>query len=213
MIYDKKVCILSNFQVEYIYSSYLFLKNIIMSRIGKLPVNVPSNVKIEINNLSIKVIGPKGELSKTFNGKINLQHLENQVVVQLNDPENPTKFDKAMYGTARSIIANMVKGVTTGFEISLTLTGIGYKAAAIENGINLNYGYSHMIKFFIRPEDKNLVTISVPKHDILIINSIDKALVGLYANKLKNIRKFNIYKGKGISVTGEKITLKKRKKS
>ncbi len=178
-----------------------------------MPVSIPEAVSVEVNGLSIKISGAKGTLSKSFAGGINIKHQDNQILVSLNDEENSTKFDKAMHGTARNIIANMLKGVSEGFTISLNLSGIGYKAAVIENGINLNYGYSHLIKFFVREKDRALVKISVPKPDNIIVSSPDKELVGLYASQLKNIRRFNVYKGKGISVTGEKIILKKRKKA
>lgn len=184
-----------------------------MSRIGKMPIAAPDNIKVEINGTNIQITGPKGTLTRSFAGNIVLSSEDNQIKVSLINPDNATKFDTAMQGTARSIISNMVKGVTQGFEISLNLTGIGYKASGIEHGINLNYGFSHLVKFFIKEKDRNLVKITAPKPDNIIVSSLDKELAGLYVSKLKAIRKFNIYKGKGISVTGVPIVLKKRKKA
>lgn len=182
-----------------------------LSKIGKLPVAVHPGIKVEINGLNIKVHGPKGKLEETFKGNIVISMTENEIRVSLKEDAEITKFDKAMLGTARSIINNMVEGVQNGFKTQLNVVGVGYRVTQITNGINLNYGYSHPIKFFINPEHRDLVKINAPKQDSIIVEGCSKALIGLYVSKILKLRAFNPYKSKGISIAGVKMYTKKRK--
>ena len=172
-----------------------------MSRIGKLPVVIPEKVNVEIQNgTKIKVKGPLGELEKTFPPVVELILEDSTVKVNM---KSNSKFGRSMYGTARSIINNMVTGVSKGFVKQLQIEGVGYKADVSGNVLNLSLGYSHPIAYEI-PKD---VTIKVERN-IITVSSFNKELVGSVAAKIRSYRKPEPYKGKGVRYVDEKIIRK-----
>lgn len=177
-----------------------------MSRVGKLPVLVPEGVKVDINGLLIRVSGPKGSLEKAFLGDITITVNDSSIVV---NPVNESKQARAMWGTARSIINGMVKGVKEGFSEELEVNGVGYRAAVKGKYLNLTLGKSHNTKIEI-PENVNVDT---PKQTIIILNSADKAALGRFRALLIKQRPPEPYKGKGIKVKGQYVERKEGKKN
>jgi large subunit ribosomal protein L6 len=174
-----------------------------MSRIGKLPILVPANVQIELTADQIKVKGPKGELTQELNSLIEVQTQENEITVtRVNDE----KEAKSMHGLYRTLIQNMITGVTTGFEKQLEIQGVGYRAAIQGSKIVLNLGYSHPVEYQI-PHGIE-VKIDADKKNILIVTGIDKQAVGQTAAEIRSYRKPEPYKGKGIRYVGERIIRK-----
>lgn len=176
-----------------------------MSRISKNPVTVPSNVDITIANSKITVKGPNGVLEQSINPQISLKQ-ENQSI--LVDMKVNSKEIHALSGTIRSLISNMVTGVTTGFERKLQLVGVGYRAQLNGNNINLNLGYSHPIIYKI-PDGIN-IEITTPTE--IVIKGIDKQQVGQTAAEIRAYRKPEPYKGKGVRYDDEVVHLKEAKK-
>ena len=174
-----------------------------MSRIGKLPVLVPTNVKVDISGLNIKIQGPKGVLEKLFAGRITIEHINSTIVVK------PLELSaKAMWGTARSIINGMVQGVTVGFKEELEVNGVGYRAIVKDKYLNLTLGKSHNTKIEI-PEG---IKVETPKQNVIILESHDKQKLGQYVAIIRSQRPPEPYKGKGIKRTGEYIQRKEGKK-
>jgi large subunit ribosomal protein L6 len=176
-----------------------------MSRVGKLPVEILQGVTVELNGLNIKVKGPKGELSKTFKGNIGISVVDNHVVVVPNDEEKQTR---AMWGTARSIIKNMVKGVKDSFTQELEVNGVGYRASIKGKYLNLTLGKSHNTKIEI-PEG---VKADAPKQTIVTLESVDKELLGQFSSVIIKQRPPEPYKGKGIKRKGQYVQRKEGKK-
>lgn len=174
-----------------------------MSRVGKLPVPVPTGVKVEINGLNIKVQGPKGSLEKVFAGQITIEYIDDSIIVKPLDI-----LAKPMWGTARNIINGMVKGVTVGFQQELEVNGVGYRAVVKGKYLNLTLGKSHNTKIEI-PEGINVDT---PKQNIIILESHDKEKLGQYVAIIRNQRPPEPYKGKGIRRKGEYVQRKVGKK-
>ncbi|MDY6854818.1 MAG: 50S ribosomal protein L6 [Thermodesulfobacteriota bacterium] len=172
-----------------------------MSRIGRQPIPVPKGVEITLKGASVKIKGPKGELSQSINERINLSYDNEKILV---DRINDNKKDKALQGLTRSLISNMVKGVTKGFEKKLNIVGIGYRAELKGNMLNLNLGYSHPIEFLL-PKGINA---TVEKQVNITIEGIDKQLVGEVAAKIRSFKTPEPYKGKGILYSDEKIRRK-----
>jgi len=177
-----------------------------MSRVGKLPVAVPEGVKVELNGLAVKVSGPKGNLEKAFAGDISITMDGASVVVK---PLNETKHARAMWGTARSIINGMVKGVKEGFTEELEVNGVGYRAAVKGKYLNLTLGKSHNTKIEI-PE---IVKVDTPKQTTIMLHSSDKAALGRFRALLIKQRPPEPYKGKGIKVKGQYVQRKEGKKN
>ena len=177
-----------------------------MSRVGKLPVAVPEGVKVELNGLVIKVSGPKGNLEKAFAGDISITMDGALIVVK---PLNDTKHARAMWGTARSIINGMVKGVKEGFTEELEVNGVGYRAAVKGKYLNLTLGKSHNTKIEI-PE---IVKVDTPKQTTIMLHSSDKAALGRFRALLIKQRPPEPYKGKGIKVKGQYVQRKEGKKN
>lgn len=177
-----------------------------MSRVGKLPISIPSQVVVSINNPTITVSGPKGSISKHFDPIINIEHQDNSVKIT---PLNETKFARAMWGTARSIINNMIKGVSVGFEKELNIEGVGYKATVSDKYLNLALGKSHNIKVII-PES---VKVEVIKLVTIKLFSFDKETLGQFAALVKRQNPVEPYKGKGIRIKGEFVYRKQGKKT
>jgi large subunit ribosomal protein L6 len=176
-----------------------------MSRVGKLPVIIPEGVKVELDGLNVKILGPKGEIAKSFAGNISIAAENNQISVA---PLNKTKQARSMWGTARSIINNMVRGVKEGFFIELEVNGVGYRASVAGNYLNLTLGKSHNTKIEI-PEN---IKVDTPKQNTIILWSMDKEKVGKYAANIKKQRPIEPYKGKGIKCVGDYVQRKEGKK-
>ncbi len=172
-----------------------------MSRIGRLPVEIPDKVKVSIKNGTyIMVEGPLGKLEKKFPPVVELKQEDNKIVV-VKKGEN--KFAKSMYGTARAIVNNMITGVSKGFMKQLQLEGVGYRAELAGKVLKLALGYSHPIEFPI-PEN---IEIKVERN-LISVKGFDKELVGSVAAKIRSFRKPEPYKGKGIRYVDEKIIRK-----
>lgn len=174
-----------------------------MSRIGKLPITVPGNVQIELTSENIKIKGPKGELTQQLNPLIEIKQQDNEIVVER---VNETKEAKSMHGLYRTLVLNMITGVTDGFEKQLEIQGVGYRAAVQGNKVVLNLGFSHPVDYQI-PQGIE-VKIDAEKKNILIISGIDKQAVGQTAAEIRSYRKPEPYKGKGIRYVGERIIRK-----
>lgn len=171
-----------------------------MSRIGKVPVAVPDKVEVKINGAHVAVKGPNGQLEFTFTKLVNID-LANKVITV--SPIDESKESRAQWGTTRTIINNMVVGVTTGFTTQLEFTGVGYKAAVAGNVLTLNLGYSHPIDFQL-PQG---ITAKVNKN-LIDISGSNKELVGYVAAKVRSFRPPEPYKGKGVKYVDEKILRK-----
>ena len=176
-----------------------------MSRIGKMPVSIPAGVDVAINNGTINVKGSGGALSLAQNALVSVV---NNAGALSFAPANESREANAMTGTMRQLVNNMVVGVTKGFEKKLTLIGVGYKAAASGNKLNLAVGYSH-------PVNKDMpagITVATPLPTEIIIKGADRQRVGQIAAEIRAIRPPEPYKGKGIRYSDEKITIKETKK-
>lgn len=177
-----------------------------MSRVGKLPIAIPASVKVEISDLNIKVMGPKGELNKSFLGMITIGVEENAVVVR---PIDQSKNARSMWGTARSVINGMVKGVSEGFTEELEVNGVGYRAAVKGSYLNLSLGKSHNTKI----EIPNNIKVDAPKQNVIMLQSIDKEKLGQFVAVIIKQRPPEPYKGKGIKRKGQFVQRKEGKKN
>lgn len=177
-----------------------------MSRVGKLPIKIYDGVDVVINNLTVTATGPKGSLSKSFRGDISITKESNLIVVK---PRNETKHARAMWGTARSIIANMIKGVSEGFSQELEIIGVGYKASINSNFLNLALGKSHNTKI----EIPNGIKATALKQNLVKLESYDKELLGGFSSVVISQRPPEPYKGKGIKRKGQYIQRKEGKKN
>lgn len=177
-----------------------------MSRIGKNPIEIPSGVtvKVDANNL-VSVKGVKGELYQAINPKIKIKIETNHILVERSDEE---KTSKSLHGLYRMLIANMVQGVTKGFEKKLELVGVGYRASAQGNLLDLALGYSHNFVIEIPKEIKVSTTQEKGQNPTIILESFDKQLLGMVAAKIRSLRKPEPYQGKGVRYTGEYIRKK-----
>jgi large subunit ribosomal protein L6 len=173
-----------------------------MSRIGKLPVPVPEGVEVTLDGLHVSVKGPKGELSQTMPEGVTLSFDEDGAVVVTRNGEDPTA--RSRHGLVRSLIANMVIGVTQGYVKSLELVGVGYRAAAKGSDIELQVGFSHPVVI----EAPDGISFEVPQPTKVIIRGIDKVLVGQVAANIRDVRPPEPYKGKGIRYEGEYVRRK-----
>lgn len=176
-----------------------------MSRIGKKVIALPAGVTVTANNNEVKVKGPKGELSQTLQGAIAINIENNEVVVTRSTDE---KTDRSLHGLYRALIANMIKGVTDGFEKKLELVGVGYKATNQGNILDLALGYSHNIIFEIPKELTVATQTDKGSNPIITLTSADKQLLGQVAAKIRGLRKPEPYKGKGVKYVGEYIRRK-----
>jgi large subunit ribosomal protein L6 len=177
-----------------------------MSRIGKKPISVPAGVSIEVDSSNlVTVSGPKGKLSQSVDPDIQVSLEEGQLLVK-----RPTdqKRHKALHGLYRSLLSNLVVGVSEGYKKELELVGVGYKATNNGNIIDLSLGYSHNIYFIAPKEIKVETKMEKGKNPIITLESSDKQLIGLVAAKLKSLRKSEPYKGKGVKFVGEVLRKK-----
>ncbi len=176
-----------------------------MSRIGKKPVTIPSGVTATVDGQQISVKGPKGELKSVLVDEV-LAKLENGELTV--SPRDETKRAQAMWGMSRTLVANLVAGVTEGFTKKLEITGVGYRAAAQGQNLQLQLGYSHDVVYPI-PEG---IQIQTPKPTEIVITGIDKQQVGQVAAEIRRYRPPEPYKGKGVRYEGEYIFRKEGKK-
>jgi large subunit ribosomal protein L6 len=176
-----------------------------MSRIGKAPIDIPSGVTVTVNEKIVTVKGPKGELEQTIQPSISVKVEDNQVVLERASEE---KQDKALHGLFRSLINNMIVGVSEGYKKELELVGVGYRASNQGQILELSLGYSHNI-YLELPGEVKLETKSERNQSPLItLESCDKQLIGQVAAKIRSFRKPEPYKGKGIRFKGEQIRRK-----
>lgn len=173
-----------------------------MSRIGKNPIIVPQGVEVKVDKNTVTVKGPKGTLTNTFLEAVEIKMEENNIVVSVANEK-----DGNLHGLTRTLINNMVIGVTNGFEKTLEINGIGYKAQKQGNKLVLTLGYSHPVEV-VEPEG---ITIDVPAQNSIIVKGIDKQVVGQIAANIREYKLPEPYKGKGIKYAGERIRRKEGK--
>jgi large subunit ribosomal protein L6 len=184
------------------------------SRVGRQPITIPKGVDVKYQDTLLNVKGPKGQLQSKVHAFVNLKIEGSEMVLQPNTAAAKNargvqaKLYRSITGTMRAQIANMIKGVTDGFELKLLLVGVGYRAQLKGKLLGLSLGYSHPVDFEIPVG----ITIEVPAQTEIIIKGANKELVGLVAAKIRKLRKPEPYKGKGIRYSDEKITLKETKK-
>jgi large subunit ribosomal protein L6 len=176
-----------------------------MSRIGKKPVPVPAGVTASIDGQLVSVKGPKGELKQVLNEFVLVKMQADGIKV---DPKDQTKLARSSWGLSRTLVANMVQGVTAGFSKSLEINGVGYRAALNGKVLQLNLGYSHDVNYDVPPG----IEIKVPKPTEIVVSGIDKQRVGQVAAEIREYRGPEPYKGKGVKYAGEKIFRKEGKK-
>ena len=175
-----------------------------MSRVGKKPIEIPTGVTVTLDNNHVTVKGPKGELSRTFHADIEIKIEDN--VINIARPSD-IKEHRALHGTTRAVLANMVEGVSKGFERSLELVGVGYRASKQGNKLVLSVGYSHPVE--IEPEAG--LEVEVPANTKVIVRGTDKERVGALAANIRDVRPPEPYKGKGIRYEGEFVRRKEGK--
>jgi large subunit ribosomal protein L6 len=172
-----------------------------MSRVGKKPIPIPKEVKVVLNDEGLKVKGPKGELKRIMPLQLSVQVDADQITLH---PQEDSQKVNALFGLFRTLVANMVKGVSEGFERVLEIQGVGYKAEVQDNQLVLNLGYSHPVPFQL-PEG---ISAQVERQTRVILRGIDRDLLGLTAARIRRFRPPEPYKGKGIKYQEEKIRRK-----
>lgn len=173
-----------------------------MSRIGKNPIEIPAGVEVKIENNVVTVKGPKGTLTETFLDCVKIAQEGNQIKVSVENEANGN-----IHGLTRTLINNMVIGVTNGFEKTLEVNGIGYRAQKQGKKLVLTLGYSHPVEF----EEMDGITLEVPNPNTIVVKGINKQLVGQVAANIREKRQPEPYKGKGIKYAGERIIRKEGK--
>ena len=176
-----------------------------MSRIGKEPVSVPANVEVNLSSSGVSVKGPLGKLQRSINSNVTVEHEGDTLLVKV---ANESRQADAMSGTMRALLANMVQGVTSGFEKKLSLVGVGYRAQAAKETLNLTLGFSHPVVYKM-PEG---IKVETPSQTEILIKGIDKQQVGQVAAEVRAFRKPEPYKGKGVRYADEVIVMKEAKK-
>lgn len=176
-----------------------------MSRIGKAPVDLPGNVEVKLGNSQISVKGPLGTLSRVLSPHVTVEHADKELRVA---PVGVSHAADAMSGTTRALIANMVHGVTKGFERKLLLVGVGYRAQAQGDKLNLTLGFSHPV---VHPMPQG-IKVETPTQTEILIKGIDKQVVGQVAAEVRAYRSPEPYKGKGVRYSDETVVLKETKK-
>ena len=172
-----------------------------MSRVGRVPVKIPAGVTVEVRGNAVVVRGPKGELSREFHPDMTIKVEAGSVIVERPSDE---KKHKSLHGLTRTLIANMVEGVTKGYEKSLELVGVGYRAAKGGRKLTLTVGYSHPVE--IDPPEG--IEFEVPNPTLIVVKGRDKELVGQMAASIRDVRPPEPYQGKGIRYAGEKVRRK-----
>ena len=176
-----------------------------MSRIAKEPVSIPTNVEVDLSASDVSVKGPLGKLQWSINSDVTVEHKDDNLLVTV---ANNSKQANAMSGTMRSLLANMVQGVSKGFEKKLLLVGVGYRAKADKENLNLTLGFSHPVVYKL-PEG---IKAETPSQTEIVIKGIDKQKVGQVAAEVRAFRKPEPYKGKGVRYADEVIVMKEAKK-
>lgn len=172
-----------------------------MSRIGRKPITIPNGVNVTVDGATVKVKGPKGELSRTFDSTMKVRIENNEVLVERPSDE---KRERAMHGLTRALLSNMVTGVTEGFKKTLEIVGVGYRAEKKGKNLVVSVGYSHPVNY---PEPDG-ITLTTPAPTTIVIEGIDKQKVGQVAAELREFRPPEPYKGKGIRYQGEQVRRK-----
>ena len=172
-----------------------------MSRIGKLPIPVPDGVDVVVDDGSVRVRGPRGELTQALPSGVRIEREDGVLHVHRESDE---REHRARHGLVRSLVANMIEGVTTGYSKTLELVGVGYRAAAKGAGIEVQVGYSHPVAV----DAPAGIELAVPAPNRIVVSGIDKVLVGQTAANIRKIREPEPYKGKGIKYEGERIRRK-----
>ncbi|MCL4078550.1 50S ribosomal protein L6 [Coriobacteriia bacterium Es71-Z0120] len=172
-----------------------------MSRIGKQPIPVPSGVEVAINGTEVTVKGPKGTLTQTFDKDMIIELEDGAIVVKRPSDE---RRHRSLHGLTRTLIANMVKGVSEGFQKELEIVGVGYRAALKGSDLDLSLGFSHPV--IVTPEEG--ITFEVPAPTKIVVKGIDKQRVGQVAAEIRKIRPPEPYKGKGVRYAGEQVRRK-----
>ncbi|MDR1737532.1 MAG: 50S ribosomal protein L6 [Candidatus Symbiothrix sp.] len=179
-----------------------------MSRIGKLPIEVPAGVSINQKNNLITVKGPKGELSQEINPAITVEVKDGQIHVSRPDDE---RQNRAFHGLYRALINNMVVGVSEGYKKEMELVGVGYRVSNTKNVLEFALGYTHNIYMQLPPEVSVETKSERNKNPLVILESADKQLIGQICAKIRSFRKVEPYKGKGIRFVGEEVRRKSGK--
>ena len=176
-----------------------------MSRLGKLPVTIPEKVTVNVGTAGITVKGPKGELTTTMSADVIVSVTDGKVWVK---PANDSQRSRAMWGTVRANVKNLVEGVTTGYKKQLDINGVGYRAAAQGQIITLALGFSHEIKYIVPAG----ITVTVDKQTTIVLAGPDKQKVGQVAAEIRALRGPEPYKGKGVKYSTETVRRKEGKK-
>jgi len=174
-----------------------------MSRIGKKSITIPNKVSVKLNGQKISIDGPKGSLARILPSLVccSVNEKDNEILVETVDD---SRLSRSLYGLSRTLVANMVTGVSTGFEKRLQLTGVGYRAQMDGKDLVLNMGYSHPVKMITPPT----LAIKVENPTSVVVSGLEKDLVGEFAAKIRSVRPPEPYKGKGIAYEGEYIRRK-----
>ena len=176
-----------------------------MSRIAKYPVEIPQGVEFNLSGTAVSIKGANGTLSMELNSEVEVVQEDNMVTVK---PRSGSRFSTAIAGTTRALLANMVQGVTKGFEKKLELRGVGYRANTEGKKLNLTLGFSHPVVFEV-PEG---ITIETPSQTEVIVRGNDKQKVGQVAAEIRRFRPPEPYKGKGVRYSDERVVIKEAKK-
>jgi large subunit ribosomal protein L6 len=188
------------------YVTFINQEENLMSRIGKLPVNLPKGVTVSVSdNNMVTVKGPLGELSQTVDKDMKVEVVDNQVVISR---PSESKNHKSLHGLFRAIIANMVTGVSQGYKKELELVGVGFRAEAKGQQLEMSLGYSHEIIIQLPKEVKVETKTERRSNPIITLSSIDKQLIGHVAAKIRSLRPPEPYQGKGIKFVGEQLRKK-----
>lgn len=176
-----------------------------MSRVAKNPVDLPSSVEVKMNGRHIQVKGPKGELSLNLHSTVDMVHEGNQIRLAASTDDSAM----AMAGTMRALVSNMVTGVSVGYEKKLTIVGVGYRAQAQGDSLNLSLGFSHPVVYQIAKG----VSVETPSQTEIVVSGTDKQLVGQTAAEIRRFRPPEPYKGKGVRYADEQVRRKQAKKA
>lgn len=179
-----------------------------MSRVAKAPIELPAQVEVKVENGQVVVKGPKGTLTQHLNNQVSIVQTKGEKNVLVFKPVTITPKGWAQAGTARAVVSNMIKGVSTGFTVTLELVGVGYRAQAAKHHITLSLGYSHPVEYKLAEG----VNAETPNNTTIILHSIDKQSLGQVAAEIRAVRPPEPYKGKGVRYLGEKIVKKEAKK-
>jgi large subunit ribosomal protein L6 len=176
-----------------------------MSRVAKNPVDLPSSVEVKMSGRNIQVKGPKGELSLNLHPTVDMVHEDNQIRLAASTDDSAM----AMAGTMRALVSNMVTGVSVGYEKKLTIVGVGYRAQAQGNSLNLSLGFSHPVVYQIAKG----VSVETPSQTQIVVSGTNKQLVGQTAAEIRRFRPPEPYKGKGVRYADEQVRRKQAKKA